>query len=100
MCVYPEQIVDYLSLIGDSSDNIPGVDGIGPKGAQNLLEEFGTLENVLNNVDNIKNKRSQTAIATHKEMALISKRLANIVTDLKLNFSSGDSAFTLKVHPE
>lgn len=100
MGVYPEQIVDFLSLIGDSSDNIPGVDGIGPKGAQNLLEEFGTLENILNNTDNIKNKRSQTAIATHKEMALISKRLANIVTDLKLHFTFNDSGYQLKVHPE
>jgi 5'-3' exonuclease len=50
MGVYPEQIVDYLSLIGDSSDNIPGVPGIGPKGAQGLLEEFGTLDKVLENI--------------------------------------------------
>lgn len=100
MGVYPEQIVDFLSLIGDSSDNIPGVEGIGPKGAQNLLEEFGTLENVLANPDKIKNKRSQTAIATHKDMALISKKLAQIVIDLNLALTEDQSEFTLTVHPE
>lgn len=57
MGVYPDQIVDYLSLIGDSSDNIPGVPGIGPKGAQSLIEEYGTLENILKHATEVKNKR-------------------------------------------
>ncbi len=100
MGVYPEQIMDYLALIGDSSDNIPGVDGIGPKGAQNLIEEFGTLENILENVDSIKNKRSQTAIATHKEMALLSKQLVKIVCDLKLKFTYDETAYRLKLTSE
>lgn len=95
MGVYPEQIVDYLSLIGDTSDNIPGVDGIGPKGAQNLIEEFGTLENILANVDKVKNKRSQTALAANPDSAILSKKLVNIVCDLKLKFSYDETAYQL-----
>ena len=100
MGVYPEQIVDYLSLIGDSSDNIPGVPGIGPKGAQNLLEEYGTLEKVLDHVDEIKNKRCQTALLEHTDKAILSKELAKIVTDLKLKFGAEDVSYQLKVTPE
>lgn len=99
MGVYPESIVDYLSLIGDSSDNIPGVDGIGPKGAQNLIEEFGTLENILNNIDNVKNKRAQTALAANKDKAILSKELVKIVTDLKLKFTADETAYRLRVTP-
>jgi DNA polymerase-1 len=100
MGVYPEQIMDYLSLIGDSSDNIPGVDGIGPKGAQGLIEEFGTLENILKNVDHIKNKRCQTAIAQHQDMALLSKELVKIICDLKLNCSPQYAEYRLQYHQE
>jgi DNA polymerase-1 len=97
MGVYPEQIVDYLALIGDSSDNIPGVPGIGPKGAQGLLEEFGTLENVLKHVDQIKNKRTHTALSSHQQDAIISKKLAQIVTDLELKFTPKDAAYQMKL---
>ncbi len=100
MGVYPEQIMDYLSLIGDSSDNIPGVAGIGPKGAQGLIEDFGTLENILANIPNIKNKRSQTALETHQADAVLSKKLVRIVTDLKLPYSAVDSSYKLVLHPE
>ncbi len=96
MGVYPEQIMDYLSLIGDSSDNIPGVDGIGPKGAQVLIEEFGTLENILANADSIKNKRAQTALLANREMALLSKRLVKIICDLKLRHSYAEVGYKLK----
>lgn len=100
MGVYPEQIMDFLSLIGDSSDNIPGVDGIGPKGAQNLIEEFGTLENIIKNVDSIKNKRNQIAIATHKDMAILSKQLVRIVCDLKLGLNHQDISYQLRYNKE
>lgn len=100
MGVYPEQIVDYLSLIGDSSDNIPGVPGIGPKGAQNLLEEYGTLENILQNIPAIKNKRCQTALMEHTDKAIISKELAKIVIDLKLALNFGQSSYQLRVNAE
>ncbi len=100
MGVYPEQIVDYLSLIGDSSDNIPGVPGIGPKGAQGLLEDFGNLEKILDHVSDIKNKRCQTALQEHKQLALISKDLAKIVTDLELKFKSEDVRYKLRVNTD
>lgn len=97
MGVYPEQIVDYLALIGDSSDNIPGVPGIGPKGAQGLLEDFGTLEKILENVPQIKNKRCQTALTENRNLALISKELAKIVTNLDLKHSVSETAYQIKV---
>jgi DNA polymerase-1 len=99
MGVYPEQVVDYLALIGDSSDNIPGVPGIGPKGAQNLLEEYGNLEKILDNVAEIKNKRCQTALLEHKDKAILSKELAKIVVDLKLPLTLDQAAYQLKVTP-
>jgi DNA polymerase I len=100
MGVYPNQIVDYLSLIGDTSDNIPGVAGIGPKGAQGLIEDFGTLENILENVANIKNKRCQTALQQNADKAVLSKKLVNIVTDLPLSYKAEESGFTLKLTPQ
>lgn len=100
MGVYPEQIVDYLSLIGDSSDNIPGVDGIGPKGAQNLIEDFGTLENILENIPSIKNKRSMTALEANKDNARLSKELVKIVCDLKLKYAPDETSYRLKVTQE
>lgn len=100
MGVYPEQIVDYLSLIGDSSDNIPGVPGIGPKGAQNLLEEYKDLDGILGHVEFIKNKRCQTALMEHKDKAIISKELAKIVTDLKLIFTPEQTSYKLRVNTD
>lgn len=99
MGVYPEQIVDYLSLIGDTSDNIPGVAGIGPKGAQGLIEQFGTLENILEHISEIKNKRCQTALMENKDKAIISKKLVNIVCDLPLGFKAEETSFTLSLTP-
>lgn len=97
MGVYPEFIVDYLALIGDSSDNIPGVPGIGPKGASTLIEEFGNLDNILNNVDKVRNKRAQTALMQHQELAKISYKLATIVTDLELEKIPADCRYQLKL---
>lgn len=97
MGVYPEFIVDYLALIGDSSDNIPGVPGIGPKGASGLIEEFGKLENILNNTDNVRNKRAQTALKAHPELAHISYKLATIVTDLELGKTVAECRYQLQL---
>lgn len=93
MGVPPQQIVDYLALIGDSSDNIPGVPGIGPKGASALLKEFGTLEACLERADEVKAKKTQSALKEHAELARISKRLATIKCDLDLPIGPGDFAF-------
>lgn len=79
--ITPSQIVDYLALIGDASDNIPGVAGIGPKSAASLLQEYGTLESLYENVLKIKGKK-QALLLAEQETAFLSKRLATIITDL------------------
>ncbi len=73
--VTPSQIVDYLALIGDASDNIPGVEGIGPKTAVALLDEFSSLENILKHTDSISGKKGQMLI-DGKDSALLSRQLA------------------------
>lgn len=75
--VAPEQFVDLLALTGDKIDNIPGVPGIGKKGAADLLAEYGSLEGVLENIASLK-KRQQTALEKHREDALLSQKLATI----------------------
>jgi len=81
--VPPEKIVDYLSIVGDSSDNVPGIPGLGPKAASTLLNEYGTLENLLDHADDFKGKRKE-AIEEGKEQALISKKLITIHTDVDI----------------
>lgn len=81
--IKPTQIVDYKALVGDASDNYPGVSGIGPKTASNLLKEFETLENIFQSLDKIKNKNEGLAkkLAEGAEQAGLAKKLAEIVTD-------------------
>lgn len=100
MGVPPAQIVDYLSLIGDSSDNIPGVPGIGPKGASALLKQFGTLEEILKRADEVTAKKTQSALKEHAELARISKELATIKCDLTLPLKVSDMAFNFKADAE
>jgi DNA polymerase-1 len=75
--IEPSQMIDYLSMVGDSSDNIPGVPGIGPKGAQKLLADYGTLENIYAHVDEIKGA-TQEKLKSGKDSALLSKKLVII----------------------
>lgn len=84
--VYPNQIIDYKSLRGDTSDCIPGIRGIGEKTAQALLGEYGTLENILVHVDEIKSNSVRTKIQTGIEDAKLSYYLATIVRDLDVKF--------------
>ena len=86
MGVYPDQIVDYKALQGDSSDNIPGIFGIGEKTACKLLKQFQTLENILANTGEIEPARIRDMIENGIEQAKLSKYLATIVTDLDVNF--------------
>ncbi len=81
--IWPEQMIDYLSMVGDASDNIPGLEGFGPKTAASLLEKFGTLEKILANPDEITGKKRETII-NQQEMALLSKQLATIQLDLDI----------------
>lgn len=98
MGVYPEQVVDYLSLLGDSSDNIPGVRGIGAKGASKLLEEFKDLDNIFKNLDKLTNKRAKTALENNGEDAHLSKKLVQIVTDIDLDLKPDDLKYSMEGH--
>ncbi len=98
MGVYPEQIVDYLSLLGDTSDNIPGVKGIGAKGAAKLLAEFNTLDELFKNIETLSNKRAKTALEKHGQDAHLSKELVEIVTDLELGMKPEDLQYSMEGH--
>lgn len=78
----PEQVADYLALIGDASDNVPGAPGIGPKTAVKLLQEFGSLEGILARTDAVKPPRAQASLREHEEQVRLSRRLVTIMTDL------------------
>ena len=91
--VPPHQIVDYLAIVGDSSDNIPGLSGFGPKTAIPLLKEFGTLENLLAHPEKVKGEKKQQTLRAEVETALLSKRLATIYTDV--DFPKEDSLFSI-----
>lgn len=84
MGVRPDQILDYLSMVGDTSDNVPGMKGIGEKGAQKLLEQYGTLENCFKNKHEITNKRVKTSFDEEEANAYLSKKLITLITDLDL----------------
>lgn len=86
--VHPSQVRDYLAMVGDASDNIPGITGIGPKGAEQLLKEFGTLESVLKAAKDgkIKGKKGETIVENEKD-ALLSQKLATLVEDLPVDVS-------------
>jgi DNA polymerase-1 len=85
--IEPENVIDILALGGDSSDNIPGIPGIGYKTALNLIREWKTLENVISNVDKIKGKKKQENLLKYTELARLSKRLATIDTEVPLDFN-------------
>jgi DNA polymerase I len=80
--VPPERVVDYLALVGDASDNVPGVKGIGEKGAVELITQFGALEDILANVAAITKKRPREALETQADAARLSKTLVTIHTDV------------------
>lgn len=82
--VRPDQFIDYLAIVGDSSDNIPGVSGIGPKGAQKLLEDYGTLDGIYQNIDAIKSASIKEKLSKSKEQAYLSQKLVTIVQDVKV----------------
>jgi len=79
--VDPPRVADLLALMGDASDNVPGVPGIGAKGAQGLIQEFGSLENLLEKVEKVKNRRAKEALRNHAPQARMSLELVRIRTD-------------------
>lgn len=90
----PEQIIDMKGLMGDKSDNIPGIAGIGEKTAIKLLAEYKTVENVLDNIDNISGKKLKERLAEGKEDALLSKELATIFTEVPVGNKLEDLTFS------
>src|SRR6188768_418129 len=80
--VPPERVVDVLALVGDSVDNVPGVPGIGEKGARDLVKEFGALEDVIANSDKVKRNAYREGLKAHADSAILSKRLVTLRTDL------------------
>lgn len=81
----PGQVVDYKAMVGDTSDNIPGVRGVGEKTAVKLLEQYGTLDNIYDHIEEIPS-RFQNKLVDDRENAYLSQKLATIVTDLALEF--------------
>ncbi|NYC95113.1 DNA polymerase-1 [Clostridium acetobutylicum] len=82
--VTPVQFIDVKGLMGDNSDNIPGVPGIGPKTAFKLIQEYGSVENVLDNIQNIKGKKIKENLENYAEQAVFSKKLATIMTNVPI----------------
>jgi len=82
--VPPEQVVDYMALLGDNIDNIPGAKGIGEKGAAELIKKYGSVEKALDHADEVPNKRYREALQQQREQVMMSKQLATIATDLPM----------------
>lgn len=88
--VGPNQVLDMLSLMGDSSDNVPGVKGIGPKTAAELIQQFGSLEDIFKNLDQIKQDKRRQLLADGEENAKLSKILITLREDVELGISLDD----------
>ena len=88
--VPPSKIIDLLGLMGDSSDNVPGVRGVGVKTAVKLLEKYGSFEKILENADDIQNKKIRDCLKNESELAYLSKKLVTIKTDMNLEVDFKD----------
>lgn len=94
--IYPNQIADYLAIVGDSSDNVPGVQGIGEKGALSLIQEYGSLENIYANLKHIKSGLAQK-LSANKENAFLSLELIKLQEDLAVSLPKiGDKLLTVQ----
>ena len=100
MGVTPKQIVDYLSIVGDSSDNVPGIRGIGPKGAAKLLGQYQTLDACIEASRGFSNKKTVEAFANYLQDGLLSRQLIEIKTDLALGIGPEETTYTFEPNPE
>jgi len=89
--VGPDKVVEILGLMGDTSDNIPGVPGIGPKTAQRLIEEYGTVDEVIAHAESLRNVKLRESFRKYAGQALLSRKLALIRTDIDLQFELDDA---------
>ncbi len=85
----PLQVIDFLGMMGDSSDNIPGLPGVGEKTAKKFLSQFGSMEGLLGNTDQLKGKMKEK-VETNAELGLLSKKLATIMLDVPVEFNAKD----------
>jgi len=83
----PENIIDYLALTGDTSDNIPGVQGIGPVAAAELIQKFHTIENLYQNIDKVESEKIREKLIANKDNAFLSKKLVRLALDANLNLT-------------
>ncbi|MBM7692859.1 DNA polymerase-1 [Peribacillus deserti] len=88
------QIIDLKGLMGDASDNIPGIPGVGEKTALKLLQQFGTVENVIDSIPEISGKKLQEKVEANKDMAVLSKRLATITREAPIEVSVEDIEYS------
>ena len=89
----PEQVIDFLGMMGDAVDNIPGLPGVGDKTAKKFLKEFGSMENLLDNTHLLKGKLKEN-IEANKELGILSKQLATIICDCDVTFCEVDYELT------
>src|SRR5882762_8386050 len=82
--VPPDRVIDYMALVGDTVDNIPGAKGIGEKGAAELIQKYKSVENALDHADEVPNKRYREALQRQREQVMLSKQLATIATDVPI----------------
>ena len=85
----PEQVIDYLGMMGDAVDNIPGLPGVGDKTAKKFIKAYGSMEGLLNNTQEIKGKLKEK-IEDNKELGILSKQLATIILDVPVQFNAKD----------
>jgi DNA polymerase-1 len=90
--IRPEQVIDYMALMGDAADNVPGIKGIGEKTALKLITEFGSLEKIFDNADSIKGKTGEL-LMSEKDSALLSRELVTIKRDVPLQITLNDMEF-------
>jgi DNA polymerase-1 len=101
--VPPEKVIDVLAIMGDSSDNVPGVKGIGQKGAARLVQEFGSLDGVYSHIGQITAKRQKTLLEEARDAAYLSRKLVTIDCAVPFHFSQNDLRFTFEqfcLHPK
>ena len=92
--VNPDKVIDVQALAGDSSDNVPGVPGIGVKTASQLINEFGSLENLLVNASSIKQEKRRESLLNNAELARISKKLVSLFSDVPIPYKISDLKWT------
>jgi DNA polymerase-1 len=98
--VRPDQLRDWLALVGDTSDNVPGVPSVGPKTAAGLLLQYGDLDGVFKNVEQITKKALREKLIAHQESAYLSRKLVSLRDDLDIGFDAKKLVFESKVSPE